>query len=143
MSPDRRYFCSLCLLAALGPAAAADVPTPDAASVRKVVQAQLDAFAADDANRAFSFADPGIRSKFADARQFLAMVRTQYPMVHRAASVSFLKPEADGAMVIQRVRLEDAAGAAWLATYLLQKQKDAQWRISACLVVPDAKRLTT
>src|SRR5687768_6668335 len=40
----------------------------DAANgVREVVQLQLHAFAEDDARKAFSLADPGIRDKFGDA----------------------------------------------------------------------------
>jgi hypothetical protein len=127
----------------LGAALAADVPSSDAQSVRQVVQQQLQAFAANDAQRAFALADPGIRSKFESADQFMAMVRSQYPMVHRPATVLFLKPEADGATVFQRVRLTDTGGTGWVATYLLHRQKDRQWRISACVVVPDGPRLST
>ena len=40
---------------------AADVSERDARSVRTVIQAQLAAFAADDAKRAFSYATPRVR----------------------------------------------------------------------------------
>lgn len=129
--------------ALLGGVLAADLPKEDASRVREVVQAQLKAFAADDAGKAFALADPGIRSKFGNAEHFMAMVRAHYPMVHRPASVTFLKPESDGEMAYQRVRMTDSAGSAWLVTYLLQRQQDKAWRISACLVVPDAPRLRT
>ena len=43
--------------------------------------------------------------------------------------------------MLQPVRLQDASGRHWRATYLLQRQ-DRQWRIGACLVAPDAPRLT-
>jgi hypothetical protein len=111
--------------------------------VREVVQSQLQAFSADDARKAFALADPGIRDKFGDAEEFMAMVRAQYPMVHRPASVMYLKPESDGDMAFQKLRLTDNAGGAWMVTYLLNRQKDSkQWLISACLVVPDAPRVT-
>jgi hypothetical protein len=140
----RRLVAACALgLAGLGAAAAADLSSGDAQTVRQVVQEQLRAFAANDAQRAFALADPGIRSKFENADQFMAMVRSQYPMVHRPATVLFLKAEADGATVFQRVRLTDAGGTGWLATYLLHRQKDHQWRISACVVVPDGPRLST
>jgi hypothetical protein len=116
----------------------------DAASgVREVVQSQLQAFSADDARKAFALADPGIRVKFGDAEEFLAMVRAQYPMVHRPASVMFLKPESDGEIAFQKLRLTDSSGGAWMVTYLLNRQKDSnQWLISACLVVPDTPRVS-
>lgn len=115
----------------------------DAASgVREVVQSQMQAFSADDAPKAFALADPEIRGKFGDADEFMAMVRAQYPMVHRPASVMYLKPESDGEVAFQKLRLTDNAGGAWMVTYLLNRQKDSkQWLISACLVVPDAPRV--
>jgi hypothetical protein len=127
----------------MGAVLAADLPKQDEVRVREVVQQQLKAFAADDAAGAFGLADPGIRIKFGNAEHFLAMVRAHYPMVHRPASVLFLKPESDGTMAFQRVRMTDSAGTAWLVTYLLSRQQDKDWRISACLVVPDAHRVTT
>ena len=128
-------------LALLGGVLAADLPKLEASRVQEVVQSQLHALAADDARKAFALADPGIRSKFESAEQFVAMVRAHYPMVHRPATVLFLKPEADGEMALQRVRLTDAAGSAWIATYLLARQKDRRWRITACLVVPDSPKV--
>jgi hypothetical protein len=110
--------------------------------VREVVRLQLQAFSADDARKAFALADPGIRDKFGDAEEFMAMVRAQYPMVHRPASVMYLKPESDGDIAFQKLRLTDTSGGAWTVTYLLNRQKDSnQWLISACLVVPDAPRV--
>lgn len=109
--------------------------------VREVVQSQLQALQADDAGRAFALADPEIRSKFGNAQEFLDMVREQYPMVHRPASVLFLKPESEGDMAFQKVRLTDATGGAWVVTYLLHRKGGSAWRISACLVTPDTPRV--
>ena len=140
----RGLLASLALTCALlGAVFAADLNKDDELRVRSVVELQLRAFASDDAAKAFALADPGIRSKFGNADQFLAMVRAHYPMVHRPVSVLFLKPESEGPMAYQRVRVTDTAGASWMVTYLLNRQKDRQWRISACLVVPDGPRLTT
>lgn len=131
---------ALLLLALIGSfsAGAATLADSDARAVRAVVQAQLDAFAADDAERAYGFASPAIRSQFSDAATFMAMVRTGYPMVIQPASVSFFQPEwADGA-VLQKVQLRDRAGRLWLATYQLEQQASAGWRINGCVVAPDA-----
>jgi hypothetical protein len=114
---------------------------PDARAVRKVVEAQLDAFAVDDAERAFSYASTSIRAQFGDATTFMAMVRGGYPMVVRPAAVSFLQAQAnddvDGT-VFQAVHLRDRAGRHWRATYLLERQVGAGWRISGCVVVADS-----
>jgi hypothetical protein len=120
----------------------ADAPPEDALRAREVVAQQLLAFAQDDAARAYALADPGLQRRYPDPQQFLAMVRTRYPMVHRPVTVLFLKAEAAGSDALQRVRFTDERGGGWLATYVLQRQQDRQWRISACLVVPSAPRLT-
>jgi hypothetical protein len=122
-------------------AQAAPLADPDAKTVRGIVQAQLAAFAADDAEKALALAVPGVRTQFASPDRFLAMVRAHYPMVHRPRSVTYLKPDSDGTMVFQPLRIADAAGGRWLVTYLLQQQTDRQWRISACLVKAETPRV--
>lgn len=143
MSPIkcRRWilFTALALLAS--PLRAADVPAPAAAAIRSLIESQLAAFRADDAERAFSYASPSIRTQFGDAATFMAMVRSGYPVVYRPASVAFLLPEGSGAEVIQRVRLTDANGAAWMAIYTVQRQPDKSWRINGCVVTRDAGRI--
>lgn len=132
---------ALCL--ALGAASAVDVKSlspADAQAIRAVVQAQLDAFARDDAPRAFSFAAPGIRQMFGTAENFLAMVRGSYPVVHRPASVAFLKPERQGAEIVLAAQMTDAQGTLWLAVYSMQRQPDKRWLISGCTVVPNEGR---
>jgi hypothetical protein len=129
--------CLACLMFAVG---AAEVPLSAEREVRKVVQGQMDALAKDDARKAFSYAAPGIREKFGSPEAFLSMVRKQYPVVHRPAAVAFLKAQTDGESVIQRVQMTDQAGAQWLATYQLDRQKDGSWKISACVVLPNKGR---
>ncbi len=110
--------------------------------IRAVVQAQLDAFAADDAGRAFSYAAPNIRKMMGSAENFMAMVRAGYPAVYRPAAVLFLKPESgDGGDVVQRLQLTDAHGDTWLATYTMQRQKDKRWRIAGCTLQPHTGRM--
>ena len=89
----RLFLLAPALLSPLlpGAAGAADVlARADARQVRAIVEAQLDAFARDDAVRAFSYAAPSIRSMFGDAERFMEMVRRSYPLVYRPASVAFL-----------------------------------------------------
>lgn len=113
----------------------------DADSIRDAVQAQIDAFATNDAPRAFSLASNDVQQAFGSAQQFMAMVRAQYPMVSRPAVVAYTRPELVGDRVMQRVHITDDDGRAWLVTYLLRRAPDRQWRISACVVAPSAKRI--
>lgn len=129
-------------LFAAPPASAEPASAADTKSVRGIVEAQLAAFAADDAKRAFSYAAPSIRAMFGSAEQFMAMVRGGYPVVYRPASVTFLNPEWVQGQLVQGVHLTDASGALWLAIYRLERQADKSWRISGCEVQPSAGRMT-
>lgn len=122
--------------------AEAPVAADDARGLRSVIEAQLAAFQADNAEQAFSYASPSIREMFGTAEHFLAMVRGSYPAVYRPKSVAFFVPEAVGGEVMQRVRLTDQSGAAWLAHYSMQRQADRSWRINGCVVTRDAGRST-
>ena len=144
----RRCLWCVAMLGLLAPVAAgaAVLAEPDARAVRQVVQAQLDAFAADDAERAFSYASASIRAQFGDATTFMAMVRSGYPMVVRPAAVSFFQAQAvEGAKgaVQQNVQLRDREGRLWMATYVLERQADASWRINGCVVVADSGKSWT
>ncbi len=144
----RRCAGCLALLGLLAPAAAGAAPLaePDARAVRQVVEAQLDALAADDAERAFSYAAPSIRAQFGDAETFMGMVRGGYPMVLRPTTVSFFLAQAvDGAKttVSQPVHLRDRDGRLWLATYVLERQAGMGWRINGCVVVADSGQSLT
>lgn len=119
----------LCVSAFAAPLTAQEVKT-----VREVIQSQLAAFAADDAAKAFSYAAPNVRKSVASAEHFLAIVRGQYAVVYRPASVAFMQPERNGDMVVQPVQMSDAEGVAWLTVYTLQRQKNKQWRITGCFV---------
>lgn len=145
-----RLWCALWVWLLVPVAAGAAVlAEADARAVRQVVQDQLDAFATDDAERAFSYASPSIRAQFGDAAGFMAMVRSGYPMVVRPAAVSFFRPQADdvadanAASVRQEVRLRDRDGRLWMATYLLERQPGIGWRISGCVVRADDGKSST
>ena len=136
-----RFLAAICvtLAVALGvilPASAGPVADSDARAARVVVGAQLEAFAQDDAKRAFSYAAPSIRALFETPERFLAMVRIGYPVVYRAAGVTFLVPLQLEGDLVQGVHLTDGAGALWLATYHLQRQPDGSWRIAGCDLRP-------
>ncbi|MBC7609845.1 MAG: DUF4864 domain-containing protein [Polaromonas sp.] len=123
------------------PAHAENLSAADEKSIRAVVEGQLAAFAKDDANKAFSFAAPNVRKAVGSAASFMSMVRSDYPVVYRPASVAFLRAEGKDGDVIQRVQMLDASGDAWLAVYSLQKQKDKSWRITGCAVVENKGRM--
>src|SRR5689334_3628839 len=103
-----RFLLALLLLPLA--ASAQPIPADDVQAVRKVVEAQLDAFRKDDAERAFSYAAPGIRKAFGSAEHFMAMVRSQYAVVYRPHAVTFRTPRRVGGDLVQPVRMTDQEG---------------------------------
>lgn len=126
-----RPFFLLFLLVPLVASAQAVSPA-DAAAIRKVIELQLDAFGKDDAPRAFSYATEGIREVFGSPERFMAMVKSDYPVVYRPASVAFESPEVAAGEILQTVRMTDAAGNPWIAVYPMQRGADGNWRINGC-----------
>ena len=128
------------MLSAWSGLAATSLSPADEKNVRSVIQAQLKAFAADNAREAFALATPALQTKFGTPETFMTMVRTSYPVVYAPGNVAFLKAEAQQADVIQRVQMTDQQGKAWLAVYSLQQQKDKGWRINGCVVIASQGR---
>ena len=110
------------------------LPPDDRASVRLVIEGQLAAFAADDAEQAFSYASETIQATFMTARNFMDMVRIAYPVVYRPASLSFQVPVMKNAEVWQTVQMRDATGMDWTALYTLKRQADGIWKINGCVL---------
>lgn len=140
----RSVMLTACMAMAVGAPAFAvgDVSSADAKAVRALIEAQLAAFANDDASKAFSLAAPAIQTMFVNADRFLAMVRQSYPVVYRPASVSFLQPERIDGKLIQRVQMADADGAPWMVVYELERQADRSWRIAGCVAARGQGRST-
>ena len=128
----------LCCVAA--PAIAADggvvsdVGEDDRLRIRATIGAQLEAFHARDADRAFSYASPSIRAKFRTPARFFSMVRDHYPAVYAARNPEFLQLTEIGGVWIQGVIISDRLGESWLAQYPMEQQPDGKWLINGCLV---------
>jgi hypothetical protein len=137
------WLLALGMVFSAAASAAAELPEAQAKAVRAVVEAQLEAFAADDAERAFSYAAPSIHQIFGTAPQFMAMVLGRYSMLVKPESVVFLLPSSVRSNVIQEVLLRDSGGRLWRAAYRLEPAADGAWRINACVVKPDDGKSST
>src|SRR5476649_2357608 len=105
-------------------------------SIRKVIQAQIDAFRKDKGELAFSYAAPGIREQFKTAENFMRLVKTSYPDVYRPATVAFVDTAVEDGIPIQVVQFSDSAGAVWIGVYTMQRQPDKSWKVNGCELVP-------
>lgn len=102
----------------------------NAAEFQRIISTQIRAFGADDGQRAFSFASPGIRRKFKTVENFMAMVKSGYSPVYRPRSVKFGAVTREFAgRPTQRVVLVDQRGRIWIALYAFEQQADGSWRI--------------
>ena len=107
----------------------------DRAAVQSVIGQQLNAFLADDAATAYSFAAPNITARFPTDEIFMEMVRQGYRPVYRPRSWSFGPIRETAGRIEQIVDLVDAEGVQWTARYVLEKQPDGSWKITACYLL--------
>lgn len=125
-----RFACSLAISMALAlPAAAQNAP------IQSSIQAQLDAFAAQDGVRAFSYASPTIKGLFGNPDNFTMMVQKGYPMVWQHQAVKMLELRTVAGDLWQRVMITDAEGATWLLDYKMVEMPEG-WQIDAVQILP-------
>jgi hypothetical protein len=97
--------------------------------IESVISAQIDAFLADDVERAFTYASPTIRRMFGTPERFGEMVRNGYPMVWRPEKVEFLSVEQRARGLWQTVLIRDGEGALHILEYQMVQQ-DGRWLIN-------------
>jgi len=136
----RHALAALCAIASaclLGGADAAEpkLGRPEWTAIKKVIGEQLDALRAGDGERAFSFASPGIRAQFGDARRFMTMVRSGYAPLLDARYTEFLEGAVIDGVIVQPVRLIAPDNTVLVALYTMEKHKGA-WRINGCQLAP-------
>lgn len=136
----RRALAALCAIASaclLGAANAAEpkLGRADWAAIRKAIGQQLAALRAGDGERAFSYASPGIRAQFGDARRFMAMVRDGYSPLLDARYTEFLEGAVIERVIVQPLRLIAPDNTVLVALYTMEKHKGA-WLINGCQLAP-------
>jgi len=107
----------------------------DVTAGQKVIRAQEEAFARDDAATAYTFAAPAIQSWFRNPDAFMFMVRNGYAPVYRHRSFEFGLARVVDGKITQDVQITDADGVAWDARYSLEPQPDGGLKISACVLL--------
>jgi hypothetical protein len=127
----------LCLALLIGPALAqkpSNLSTPEQRSIRTVIEAQINAFRADDGERAFGFASPSIRGIFRTAENFMAMVRGGYQPVYRPRELRFGDLVTIDGAEVQKVYVTGPDGRRALALYTMERQADGTWRVNGCVL---------
>jgi non-ribosomal peptide synthetase component F len=106
------------------PAAAQEEP------IQQTITAQIEAFRAEDFERAYAFASPTIHQIFGPTENFASMVVTGYPMVVNPARVEMQDLRTVAGALWQRVRITDQKGQAYLLDYQMVEGPDG-WLINA------------
>ena len=117
------------------PLGALAVEPGDRSQMQALVERQIEAFRADDAEAAYALASPAIRRMFGSAEGFMAMVKGGYRPVYRPRRYEFGESRDGEGDPELAVRLDDADGVGWTAIYSFERQPDGTWAISGCRLV--------
>jgi hypothetical protein len=103
----------------------------DIKAAQSTIDAQITAFLANDNDKAYSYAAPGIQRIFPTVDAFMGMVERAYQPVWHPKSYAFGKAEENGATsVTQHVLVVGPDGKSYEAIYTLELQPDGVFRIT-------------
>ncbi len=125
----RAFLLTLALM--LGLAGAAHAQSDE---IEATIGAQLEAFKADDFERAFTYASPNIQGIFQTPDNFGRMVQGGYPMVWRPAEVTFLDLAETGGLLFQRVQIRDGEGRLHVLEYQMIETEEG-WKINGVRIL--------
>jgi Domain of unknown function (DUF4864) len=134
------WFACVAVFAA--PPGQPTLPQKDWTAIRKVISDQLVALKAGDAEKAMTYAAPGIREQFGTSDNFMRMVREGYSALLNARSTRFLEGAVIEDAIVQPLRLVLPDETVLVALYQMQKQANGQWRISGCWIAPSTVQST-
>jgi hypothetical protein len=107
-------------------------------TARSIISRQIEAFLADDATAAYSFASPGIKRLYPDQAVFFEMVKRGYQPVYRPGNFAFGRSKVDNGTVLQEVLISGPDGKDWTALYTLTPQPDGTYKINGVQMLQQA-----
>lgn len=133
----RKFLVAFALSAGMSLSAwaqSSSITGEDAASIRSVIDSQIEAFRRDDGQNAYSHAAPSIQKIFPSVTRFMDMVKRGYRPVYRPQSYSFEDLRSGEKGPVQAVRLVGPSNREWIAFYTFEKQPDGTWKISGVYI---------
>ena len=128
-----RLLAVLLFAVSFGTALISGAARADETAIQGVISSQIEAFQADDFDRAFTFASPMIKGMFRTPENFGRMVMNGYPMVWRPAGMRFGGLVSEGGKLIQTVFFTDQAGRLFEAAYEMI-ETEAGWQINGVYI---------
>lgn len=110
----------------------AEEPSAGQTAAVEIIQGQLEAMAAGDKAKAYSYAAPFIQQKFENPETFMTMVARGYGALIAPQAYEFQRYEARDDRAVQSVQVIAQDGTAWMAYYQMQRMEDGSWRIAGC-----------
>lgn len=115
---------------------AAPVAAVEKSDIQGVIEGQLNAFAADDGAKAYSYAAPIVKQVFPTVEQFMSMVKQGYKPVYRNSGRVFGDVFEDRlGRPAMRVVLTAQDGQRYEAIYGMEQQSDGSWKIASCAII--------
>ncbi len=108
----------------------------DVLAIRTVIECQIEALHNADFTRAYSCVSPATQSQYADAKAFIEAVKTSYEPIFDSHSVVFEDPKEVMGLVSQPVLLLSGEGDMVMASYLMEKLDNGDWKINGCYLAP-------
>jgi hypothetical protein len=107
------------------------------AGAQSAISGQIAALMHDDAEKAYSFASPDIRSLYPNKDQFLAMVRKSYEAVYHAGNYAFGRSKliGGGEVVLQEVMISAKEGKDWTAIYEMRLMDDGSYKVNGVRMI--------
>jgi hypothetical protein len=107
------------------------------ANAQAVISGQIAALMQDDAEKAYSFASPGIRSLYPNKDRFLDMVRKTYEPVYHAGNYAFGRSKmiGGGEVVLQEVMISAREGKDWTAIYEMRLMDDGSYKVNGVRMI--------
>jgi hypothetical protein len=106
----------------------------DKERIMAVIDAQLEAFQSGDAEKAYSFATPGIQRQFPNSSIFMQMVMNGYNVLRQPTQVEYQVLREHFGVKVQLVQLTDLNGFTFQAFYQMEQQNSGEWRIGGCMI---------
>lgn len=117
---------------------AQDLGGQESNAIHNVVQSQLEAFAADDAETAFDLTSDETQALLGSPQALLGIVREWYAPLYRPQKAIFSPAEVAGEHAIQEVVITDSNNVIWVAIFLMQLDQESQWKIDSYHLVGTA-----
>lgn len=98
--------------------------------MHSIIAAQIDAFRAEDAETAYSYASPAIKRRFSNAQRFASMVERGYPAVYSAQSYEFIESALTPRGPAQMIEIVAPDGQIWGGIYTFSEDDEGSLSIS-------------